>query len=48
MIAHGVSKFYELGSGSVLTGLLKRIDRGVVGVPLDASSDFEKLISQYT
>ncbi len=48
MISHGVSKFYELGSGSVLTGLLKRIDRGVVGVPLGASADFEKLTSQYT
>jgi [acyl-carrier-protein] S-malonyltransferase len=48
MIAHGVSKFYELGSGSVLTGLLKRIDRGVVGVPLGASADFEEFTSQYT
>jgi malonyl CoA-acyl carrier protein transacylase len=47
MIAHGVSIFYELGSGSVLTGLLKRIDRGVVGVSLGDSSDFEKLTSKY-
>ena len=43
MIAQGVTLFLELGSGSVLTGLLKRIDRQVNGIPLGTPSDFEKL-----
>lgn len=43
MISQGVSTFIELGSGSVLTGLLKRIDRQVKGIPLGTPIDFEKL-----
>lgn len=39
----GVTTFIELGSGSVLTGLLKRIDEGAVGYALGAPEDFEKL-----
>jgi [acyl-carrier-protein] S-malonyltransferase len=42
MVSQGVSTFIELGSGSVLTGLLKRIDRQVKGIPLGAPVDFEK------
>jgi len=44
MIANGVNFFYEIGSGKVLTGLLKRIDRNVVGVPLGTPKDFDTLI----
>jgi [acyl-carrier-protein] S-malonyltransferase len=36
MIADGVTDFVELGSKNVLTGLLKRIDRGVSGHVVDA------------
>ncbi len=45
MIAQGTSKFIELGSGSVLTGLLKRIDRQAKGIPLGTPEDFEKLFT---
>jgi [acyl-carrier-protein] S-malonyltransferase len=39
----GVSTFIELGSGNVLTGLLKRIDAEAEGVGLGEPDDFEKL-----
>jgi [acyl-carrier-protein] S-malonyltransferase len=43
MSAAGVTTFIELGSGTVLTGLLKRIDREATGIALGTPSDFEKL-----
>jgi [acyl-carrier-protein] S-malonyltransferase len=43
MISQGVTTFYEIGSGSVLTGLLRRIDREVVGVSFGTPEDIEKL-----
>jgi [acyl-carrier-protein] S-malonyltransferase len=43
MAGQGVTHFIELGSGSVLTGLLKRIDRDLVGIALGEPEDFEKL-----
>ncbi len=43
MIDMGVTRFIELGSGSVLVGMLKRIDRGVTGLALGKPEDFEKL-----
>jgi [acyl-carrier-protein] S-malonyltransferase len=42
----GVTTFVELGTGSVLTGLLKRIDAEAVGIALGEPADFEKLASQ--
>lgn len=42
MVSAGVTIFLELGSGSVLTGLLKRINREVNGVALGNPEDFEK------
>jgi [acyl-carrier-protein] S-malonyltransferase len=43
MSSRGVTTFLELGSGSVLTGLLKRIDDQLVGLALSAPGDFEKI-----
>lgn len=43
MLGGGVSTFVELGSGNVLTGLLRRIDRSAQGVNLDSPSSFETL-----
>jgi [acyl-carrier-protein] S-malonyltransferase len=45
MAGQGVTHFIELGSGSVLTGLLKRLDRDLVGIALGEPEDFEKLVS---
>lgn len=43
MISDGVIRFLEIGSGSVLIGLLKRIDRDAVGVTVGNPSDFDTL-----
>jgi [acyl-carrier-protein] S-malonyltransferase len=43
MLSEGVTKFLEIGSGAVLTGLLKRIDRQVTGIPLGTPADFARL-----
>jgi [acyl-carrier-protein] S-malonyltransferase len=43
MINNGVSLFLELGSGSVLTSLIKRIDRNVTALALGTPEDFDKL-----
>ena len=44
MISQGVNTFIEIGNGSVLTGLVKRIDRQVEGINLGAPIDFRKII----
>jgi len=41
----GITTFIELGTGSVLTGLLKRIDAEAEGIALGEPSDFEKFLS---
>ncbi len=43
MAARGVTTFIELGSGSVLTGLIKRIDDQVLGISVGNPADIEKL-----
>jgi [acyl-carrier-protein] S-malonyltransferase len=43
MIENGINTFIEIGNDSVLTGLLKRIDRNVIGLPLGHPNDFAKL-----
>jgi [acyl-carrier-protein] S-malonyltransferase len=43
MIAEGTTTFFEMGSESVLTGLLRRIDRNAVGLNLGKPEDFERL-----
>ena len=42
--AQGMETFLELGSGNVLCGLLRRIDRRARGVPLGEADDFQKLL----
>jgi [acyl-carrier-protein] S-malonyltransferase len=43
MVAHGVTTFIELGSGTVLSGLLKRIERQAEAVSISAPGDLEKV-----
>jgi [acyl-carrier-protein] S-malonyltransferase len=43
MLDQGVTTFIELGNGSVLTGLLKRIDRQAKGIQLGSPADLEKV-----
>ena len=38
MINAGITTFYELGPGNVLTNLLRRIDRSATGLALDSSA----------
>lgn len=45
MRAAGVRTFVEFGTGSVLTGLLKRIEAETTGIALGEPADFEKLQS---
>ena len=42
LISHGVTDFYEIGNGSVLCGLIKRIDRNVIATHLGAPEDFQR------
>jgi [acyl-carrier-protein] S-malonyltransferase len=43
IIASGVTRFFELGPGSVLVGLLRRIDRSVEGLALDEPASLVRL-----
>lgn len=43
MIRNGASEFYEIGPGSVLTGLLRRINRNVVGQTVSNVESLEKI-----
>ena len=43
LIQAGATHFLEFPPARVLTGLLRRIERGVTGVPVDAPKDFKQL-----
>lgn len=43
MIKDGATEFYEIGPGNVLTSLLKRINREVVGKPVGNLENLEKI-----
>jgi [acyl-carrier-protein] S-malonyltransferase len=44
MSGSGIQAYVEVGSGTVLLGLIKRIDSSAAGFPLGAPSDFEALV----
>ena len=43
LAAQGVTRFFEVGPGSVLTGLLRSIDPALQGIKFGESADVEKL-----
>ena len=44
MAAHGVEGLMEIGAGKVLTGLARRIDKSIVGKPINSPEDFDTLL----
>ncbi len=43
MASAGVSRFLEFGPGTVLTGLLRRIDSGLEGMEIGEPDDLQRL-----
>ncbi len=48
LLQAGVTRFIELGSGSVLTGLIKRIDRSAARVTLNDSASISAFVTAQT
>jgi [acyl-carrier-protein] S-malonyltransferase len=46
MVSKGVTTFLELGNGSVLAGLIKRIDKQAVCISLGTAADFDRLAAE--
>jgi [acyl-carrier-protein] S-malonyltransferase len=45
MRSHGVSEIVEIGAGKVLSGLARRIDRGLTGVAVGTPAEIESLLA---
>jgi [acyl-carrier-protein] S-malonyltransferase len=43
--ANGVTTLYEIGSGKVLTGLARRIDKNISGVAVNSPSDVDAALA---
>ncbi len=43
LISEGISAFFEIGNGSVLSSLVKRIDRAASIMPLGSPADFQNI-----
>jgi [acyl-carrier-protein] S-malonyltransferase len=43
LISAGITEFIEIGNGSVLSGLIKRIDRNVIASTLSTPEDFQRI-----
>jgi [acyl-carrier-protein] S-malonyltransferase len=46
MASMGIERMFEIGSGSVLGGLVKRIDRGLEVLPVGSADDIAQLASR--
>ena len=46
LLSQGITDFFEIGTGSVLCGLIKRIDRSAIASPLGTPEDFNHLQKQ--
>jgi [acyl-carrier-protein] S-malonyltransferase len=43
--ANGVTSLYEIGSGKVLTGLVRRIDKSLSGTAVNTPADIEAALA---
>lgn len=44
--ANGVTTLYEVGSGKVLTGLARRIDKSVTGIAINTPADIDNVLAE--
>lgn len=44
LVSEGITNYFEIGNGAVLSGLIKRIDRNVITNSLGTFEDFQRII----